>query len=90
MTDPENPQKPKSAASPAPSEDMWADAEGAENVVQLTAGDFDEFISTHSSVLVMFYAPCKCFLPEVSLTYITLSLVVLMRFVFLIARVWPL
>lgn len=55
MTDPENPKK----SAPPPAEDMWADAEGEENVIKLTAVDFDKFIQNNPSVLVMFYAPCK-------------------------------
>lgn len=56
MTDPENPAKPP---PPPPAENMWAGAEGAENVEQLTTATFDEFIQNNPSVLVMFYAPCK-------------------------------
>lgn len=56
MTDPESPPKP---AAPPAQEDMWADTPGAEEVNMLTDADFDTFIETNPSVLVMFYAPCK-------------------------------
>lgn len=65
MSDPENPKK----SAPPPAEDMWAGAEGADNVVKLTAVDFDKFIQTNPSVLVMFYAPCKYSSPLVSLVH---------------------
>lgn len=38
-------------------EDLWSDESGA--VYHLNDGNFDDFISKHDSVLVMFYAPCK-------------------------------
>ena len=57
MSDPENAKK--SSSLPPAAEDMWSDAEGSDNIIKLTAVDFDKFIQTNPSVLVMFYAPCK-------------------------------
>lgn len=48
----DSPQPPKEAEK----EPEWADEETG--VVHLKDATFDEFMSTHSSVLVMFYAPC--------------------------------
>ena len=47
---PEKPEKPVEAA--------WSDEDI--DVFHLTENTFEEFIQTHSSALVMFYAPCKC------------------------------
>lgn len=46
----EKPEEPVEAA--------WSDEDT--DVFHLTENTFDEFIKTHSSALVMFYAPCKC------------------------------
>jgi hypothetical protein len=48
--------------SPKPPEEKkkeaeWADEES--DVVHLTDSNFDEYLQTHPSVLIMFYAPCK-------------------------------
>lgn len=50
----ENPQEP---AKPEPEEAEWSDEPSA--VEHLTDGNFEDFVSKHNSVLVMFYAPCK-------------------------------
>lgn len=50
----ENPQEPP---KPQPEEEQWSDEPSA--VEHLTDGNFEDFISKHDSVLVMFYAPCK-------------------------------
>ena len=42
----------------------WSDAEN--DVVHLSDANFDQFIQDHSSVLVMFYAPCKLIIPMLS------------------------
>ncbi len=42
-----------------PEDDFWLQLDGGENVKQLGEKDFDEVIEAESSVLVMFYAPCK-------------------------------
>lgn len=47
----------KTEAAPEDAEPEWKDTPSG--VVHLGDGDFDDFIKTHSSVLVMFYAPCK-------------------------------
>ena len=52
----QNPQP----AKPKEAEKSWADEEDVE-VTFLNDDTFDEFIETHSSVLVKFYAPCKFF-----------------------------
>lgn len=49
--------------SPAPStppakEEEWSDIPS--DVVHLKDDTFDDFIANNPSVLVMFYAPCKC------------------------------
>lgn len=46
------PAKPEKPVEPA-----WRDEDT--DVVHLTGSTFREFIQTHSSALVMFYAPCK-------------------------------
>lgn len=48
-----SPQPPKPQAPETP----WSEEENA--VFHLTDDDFDKFIKEHSSVLVMFYAPCE-------------------------------
>ena len=40
-----------------PAELPWSEEDT--NVFHLTENTFDEFIQTHSSALVMFYAPCE-------------------------------
>ena len=42
-----------------PEDDFWLQLDGGENVKQLHDSDFDEFVAAESSVMVMFYAPCK-------------------------------
>lgn len=48
-----SPQAPQPQAPETP----WADEENV--VYHLTDEDFDKFIKDHSSVLVMFHAPCE-------------------------------
>jgi len=48
-----SPQAPQPQAPEIP----WADEENV--VYHLTDEDFDKFIKDHSSVLVMFHAPCE-------------------------------
>lgn len=52
-----SPQPPPPEEPPAP-ETSWADEES--DVEHLTEETFDPFIAENPSVLVMFYAPCKC------------------------------
>ena len=47
----------KPAKTEKPVEPAWRDEDT--DVVQLTANTFWEFIQSHRSALVMFYAPCK-------------------------------
>lgn len=49
-----NPQEP---ATPPPEEEQWSDEPSA--VEHLTDDNFEDFLSKHDSMLVMFYAPCK-------------------------------
>ena len=49
-----NPQEPPKAP---PAEKQWSDEPSF--VEHLTDGNFQAFIQSHDSVLVMFYAPCK-------------------------------
>ena len=51
----ENPDEPPTLPPPEPE---WSDEPSA--VAHLTGKSFDEFLEDHNSVLVMFYAPCKC------------------------------
>ena len=39
-------------------EQQWKDTPSG--VVHLGEDDFDDFLKSHPSLLVMFYAPCKC------------------------------
>ena len=43
---------------PVKDDKPWSEDENT-NVDHLTGEDFDQYIQRHSSVLVMFYAPCK-------------------------------
>ena len=52
------PREPEPTAPPPPKELTWADENT--DVHHLTVETFDKFLSSHNSVLVMFYAPCKC------------------------------
>ncbi|CAB3986332.1 disulfide-isomerase A5-like, partial [Paramuricea clavata] len=58
----ENPQEP---ATPPPEEEQWSDEPSA--VEHLTDDNFEDFLSKHDSMLVMFYAPwcghCKAMKP---------------------------
>ena len=47
-------------ATPPPKEEEWSDVPS--DVVHLADSTFDDFIANNPSVLVMFYAPCKCLL----------------------------
>ena len=59
MKDPLN-SDPEPSQPPAPApEEQWKDVEGYENIALLTVNTFEAFIKRHSTVLVMFYAPCK-------------------------------
>jgi len=49
--------RPK-AAKPKPVEKDWAE-EGTD-IAFLTPDTFQDFVDNEKSVLVMFYAPCKC------------------------------
>lgn len=40
-----------------PKEEEWSETES--DVVHLTVETFDQVLKAHSSVLIMFYAPCK-------------------------------
>ena len=56
-----NPQEKADSGSPdAAAPAQWSDEPSG--VVHLGDSDFDEYIKSHKSVLVMFYAPCMCFL----------------------------
>lgn len=44
-------------AEPEPAEEEWKDEPS--DVIHLTTDTFDDTVSNASSVLVMFYAPCK-------------------------------
>lgn len=50
----ENPLEPP---KPEPEEEQWSDEPSS--VEHLTDDNFEDFVSNHDSVLVMFYAPCK-------------------------------
>lgn len=47
----------KTADQAVPPEVPWS--EGENDVVHLSGDIFDQFIQSHNSVLVMFYAPCE-------------------------------
>ena len=62
MRDPLSPSPaPPTASPPSRPEDDWADVAGKEFIAILTRDNFDAFITSQGSVLVMFYAPCKGF-----------------------------
>ena len=50
-----NPQE--ESAEPEMREPEWKDTPSG--VVHLGDNDFDDFVKSHPSMLVMFYAPCK-------------------------------
>lgn len=50
-------ENPREGPPPPPSEPEWKDMPS--HVTHLTDDTFEEFVKTHHSVLVMFYAPCK-------------------------------
>ena len=50
---------PKEGPPPPPEDPAWSDSPS--KVHHLSDNDFDPFMKTHKSVLVMFYAPCKFF-----------------------------
>ena len=61
MRDPLSPSPSPPPATPqAKPEDDWADITGKEYIAFLTNDNFDTFVTKEGSVLVMFYAPCKC------------------------------
>ncbi len=61
-----DPQAPPTDPEPAVEETPWSESET--NIEHLNTSNFDEFLSSHSSVLVMFYAPwcghCKTLKPK--------------------------
>ena len=57
MSEASAPVDAKTAKPEKPVEPAWSDEDT--DVVHLTASTFQEFIKSHSSALVMFYAPCK-------------------------------
>ena len=57
MNDPKNPL-PAVPPTVDP-RDQWSDVTGGESIKHLTSSNFDEWMATADSVLVMFYAPCK-------------------------------
>lgn len=59
MEDPDNPKNGLPPAPPSPEEE-WAGLDGSKYLHHLTDSNFDEFVKKKDSVLVMFYAPCKC------------------------------
>jgi len=67
MKDPLN-TEPEPSKPPAPSpEEHWNDVAGYQNINFLGDTTFDSFVKEHNSVLVMFYAPCKCVLELLSI-----------------------
>lgn len=52
-------EDPREGPPPPPPEPEWKDVPSRVN--HLTEDTFDDFMKTHDSVLVMFYAPCKFF-----------------------------
>jgi hypothetical protein len=46
-------------AVPETPPDDWSSHPGYEHVHMLSESDTDEFLKSHESVLVVFYAPCK-------------------------------
>ena len=57
MTDPKNPL-PATPPQVDPAE-QWGDIDGSEHIQHLTSANFDEWMTSVDSALVMFYAPCK-------------------------------
>ena len=49
---------PKEGPPPPPEDPAWSDSPS--KVHHLSDNNFDSFLKEHTSVLVMFYAPCKC------------------------------
>ncbi|KAJ8307304.1 hypothetical protein KUTeg_015388 [Tegillarca granosa] len=61
MKDPQNPGAVPTPPPAEPPEKQWADSPGFENLHFLTDSNFDTFMQSHPSILVMFYAPWESF-----------------------------
>jgi hypothetical protein len=60
MKNPEQPALTPPANAAKDPREMWGDTPNHEYVHHLTDANFDAFLASHPSTLVMFYAPCKC------------------------------
>lgn len=59
MNDPANPVASLPPSTPTP-EEQWKDITGHEDLEILTEANFDTISQQYETMLVMFYAPCKC------------------------------